>query len=619
MTALWSSKTTVLRRVRVKHVGREPLTARTRAEQMLNAACLHPEGLAASAILCVRRFCVRSSELSSLGWREGRSIPEWKVAVAREFGRLQGAAARPALEAVPAAAEAVLFADRAELLACLARDWLTGDVCSRWWWQGLYPNVERAEVASRAWLDSPEYVPAAMIHLAAHGVAQSFVRSIGPATTTALLGKLINTHSLPWLSTAVAQPCAPSTDADVPSGADPSRPSELPARVPPPWQPWVPEANGHGLDTPRQCFLGVALMLHRAPHVVRSEAFAKDVRRWCDAMASTAFSDNVHATLNAPTPIDELIAIGTRDTRMRDEPVETNPILASVHEIGGTSIELCVLAQDLVPEAFVEAVPLESTERSRAPRVLPRAETTLTDLGGLFYLINLGLFLDLYGDFTCPARPGLTLSIWDFVFLLGRHMLTTARDDDEVWPLLTHLAGRDDHTSPGHGFEPPDAWHVPADWLRSFPRDDEWSWHATADRLRLRHPEGFCLLDVPRNGADAQVQILEEVKIYGDSKALSSRYDPAEQETFGSTPLERWLGWLLPYVRARLCRALGMVGAENIGDVLLAHGAWIEVTTTRLDVHLSLAELPCAIRLSGLDRDPGWVPAASRYIAFHFE
>jgi len=43
------------------------------------------------------------------------------------------------------------------------------------------------------------------------------------------------------------------------------------------------------------------------------------------------------------------------------------------------------------------------------------------------------------------------------------------------------------------------------------------------------------------------------------------------------------------------------------------------VTPSRLDLHFSLAGHPLEIRLAGLDRDPGWVPAAGRTIAFHYE
>ena len=74
----------------------------------------------------------------------------------------------------------------------------------------------------------------------------------------------------------------------------------------------------------------------------------------------------------------------------------------------------------------------------------------------------------------------------------------------------------------------------------------------------------------------------------------------------------------MPYVRARLQRALGLADADELGAPLCAHQARVYVTATHLDVALALEALPIAIRLAGLDRDPGWVPAAGRYIAFHF-
>jgi hypothetical protein len=52
---------------------------------------------------------------------------------------------------------------------------------------------------------------------------------------------------------------------------------------------------------------------------------------------------------------------------------------------------------------------------------------------------------------------------------------------------------------------------------------------------------------------------------------------------------------------------------------LLVHPARATASETQLDVFLSLDELPISIRVSGLDRNPGWVPAAGRFVAFHFE
>src|SRR5206468_1795378 len=141
-----------------------------------------------------------------------------------------------------------------------------------------------------------------------------------------------------------------------------------------------------------------------------------------------------------------------------------------------------------------------------------RAETVETEHGGLFYLINLGLFLGLYGDFTSPACPGLALSIWDFVFLLGRRLLRSGKETDLLWDLLTLLAGRDGATPPGVGFEPPEEWRVPEEWLRSFPGPGDWTWAADQGRLRVEHPEGFCVIDVPRRGADAIGQLGEDLR-----------------------------------------------------------------------------------------------------------
>jgi hypothetical protein len=87
----------------------------------------------------------------------------------------------------------------------------------------------------------------------------------------------------------------------------------------------------------------------------------------------------------------------------------------------------------------------------------------------------------------------------------------------------------------------------------------------------------------------------------------------------GNVPLRRWLDQLMLYLRLRLQRALGLATQDDLAAVLCRHRTRVTTTATHVDVHLSLAELPITIRLAGLDRDPGWVPAAGRTIAFHFD
>ena len=142
----------------------------------------------------------------------------------------------------------------------------------------------------------------------------------------------------------------------------------------------------------------------------------------------------------------------------------------------------------------------------------------------------------MYGDFANPGRPGIELSIWDFIALLAENLLGPELRDEPVWSLLARLAGRRDREAPGRGL-----------------------------------------------------------------------------------PGRRRLKRRLPFLRSRLRRALGVATDVEVGSLLLRRAARVCVTPTRLDVSFSLAELPIEVRRSGLDRDPGWVPAAGRTIRFHFD
>jgi hypothetical protein len=257
-----------------------------------------------------------------------------------------------------------------------------------------------------------------------------------------------------------------------------------------------------------------------------------------------------------------------------------------------------------------------------------------TAYGGIFYLINLGLFLELYGDFTMPLGPGIALSIWDFIALLGQQMLGEDIVADPVWPLLAQLAGRDIEEPPGYYFEPPEYWRVPAEWLKAFPEENNWSWSVENGRLRVLHPAQFLVLDLSVDTGDPAEQLEREMDAYTDLFGQifppSQVFPALELLPCGRTAvnalaaalplaLQRWLYWLMPYVYIRLQRALGMAETEDPSRKLCRHGASISITATHMHVTLPLAELPIEIRIAGLDRDPGWVPAAGRFIAFHFQ
>jgi len=267
-----------------------------------------------------------------------------------------------------------------------------------------------------------------------------------------------------------------------------------------------------------------------------------------------------------------------------------------------------------------------------APDQFPLIESqTATQFGGLFYLINLGIYLGLYGDFTTPAEPGIELNIWDFVALVGRELVGERIQADPLWTLLARLSGRAEGEEPGSGFKPKDEWRLPAEWLGPFAKESLGRWWAGQGRLRLFHSGGFLMLDVPLAAGDPAEQLQREMKPYKSLEFQVSSFEFSEDAAVDEEPQTRksvvetssevraWLDRLMPYVRVRLQRALGLNETEDPAPILCEQQGRVSLTATHVDLFFALDASPIEIRFAGLDRNPGWVPAAGRFIAFHFE
>ncbi|HLV35657.1 MAG TPA: hypothetical protein VKY59_11110 [Spirillospora sp.] len=89
----------------------------------------------------------------------------------------------------------------------------------------------------------------------------------------------------------------------------------------------------------------------------------------------------------------------------------------------------------------------------------------------------------------------------------------------------------------------------------------------------------------------------------------------AEEEA-DEIALQTWLDAALPqaqeYLRARLEEPAALIEA-------LRDPAVLYVTRTHIDVVFSLDQIRLALRMAGLDRDPGWVPQLARVISLHYE
>jgi hypothetical protein len=269
------------------------------------------------------------------------------------------------------------------------------------------------------------------------------------------------------------------------------------------------------------------------------------------------------------------------------------------------------------------AIPAEPSIAREPFTSLAESCSVETRFGGILYLLNVALALGLYGDFTQPRAPGITLSPWDWLALIGREWFDRDFETDAVWLLLAELAGRSPRQCPGYGFEAPASWSIPAEWLAPWGKVDVVRVYATRRRLQLWHDCGFVLADTARTPGSAPLQQARELcrnkSALHHAKRLRVRQSPRQSGRTGRRALGRWIGWITLYLQSRLARALGMDASPTVNAVVCRHSATLACTTTRLDVHLSLADLPIEIRLAGLDRDPGWIPAAGRAIAFHFE
>lgn len=507
-------------------------------------------------------------------------------------------------------------------------------------------------------------------------------RSFALNDLVSVAGELPVAHKL---STSNSQVLAGSLVSSKKSDAEDVGPTAVPAKAP--WDDWIQTTKTSDPGPEQQRLLGVALMLQRAPAKVRAKSFAQAVDAWSRNIiqvatkpvaasqqkkkkearvspirtvseSSTAGSENASSTQlkfhvssseelspeepAKPSLLSKLVStemdIAPRDIRevtvgcSESEPAETEEPNSSSHP------QLLPIADPNVVTSRAEyhdtnnnlASPLTTTEP--APAALEESAVidlhTETEFGGLFYLINLGIYLGFYGDFTTPAEPGIDLNIWDFVALVGRELEGKRIEADPLWPVLIDLSGRHKGDDPGDGFNPPNAWRVPPEWLKPF-SEGVADWWTTGRRLLLRHPAGFLMLDVARTRADPAKQLQRELSAYDHFKSsislLSSgrrqrsQTDATRHSIEMRPQLRHWLDLLMPYVRVRLRRALGLNEEQDPASMLCEQRARISVAAAHLDVFMELADLPVEIRLAGLDRNPGWVPAAGRFITFHFE
>ena len=531
----------------------DPLALRGRLENVLSDVSLEPR-LPPSATLFIRKLDDPLPGSIPLDSPHARAPHAWRHAFQKRFDQLVSSAARPAHGYVADSAESVVFYDYAELLACLTADWCSGSALTRWWWQALIKHGSLSRLIRQLWLEKIEYVPAALEHVVRKGVLVEFVSQLSDVEANEIVQRVLSTFGVTRMTRIKA--------ADFFS-LDKAReaPHVVQARTVMPWRAVAPESDTPLLRPVQQFFVGIVLMVHRAPTRVRTLSFAREVEHWIQSVVSdvSAVSDvsvppEQSSIIEEHIEIDEFFTAPEPQAPIRINPIPSPPVIPQAPPPPRGSVSSAVkianavfnyeeppevLAATAVTEQIIEETPLpEPIEvTTTAPETLDPA-TIETDLGGLFYLINLAIFLEIYSDFTSPVEQFHDdLSIWDFVTIVGREINQDRDLDDPVWTGLQDL--QDLHVNPENLVNP------------------------------VNKPS--------------------------------------------------WLTDLLPHIKARLILALGIESEDSLAQILLHHHAKVTITPTHLDVFFPLADHPIEIRLSGLDRNPGWVPAAGRFIAFHYD
>lgn len=649
-----------LRKLRLRGAGVDTLRARQDLERALQQVNWSAPSLPAESILLLRQLSVASA---ANGQR-------WSQRVEQALQEQCARARRPWVQADAASAAAVLFSDQTEMLACLVRDWLAGRVAQHWWWRSVLGAAEPAHWLRQQVLECGEVLVPVAMRLAAG--ARAGAAAPQPASTAlaveAWFGRLDAVQAAQALAAverafALPLPASPAErqlrePVATSAQAAPHEP-RLPTLSLADWSvlmqlhTLVPELRSTPLQGPGCRLFATVMGLLRAPSQARTPAFTRAVWMLDDAPVaeapqapSTGISRSpviAAPAAEAASPRAAGLAAAARTGRRKRRLVAPDRLpttdavadaYADTDANAATGCGAAVIPPSTRPgvatgDALVAKSAAASRESSVAvsPQqavVLSAPRSVQTDFGGLFYLLNAALALGLYADFSAPHTPGLALSPWDWLAWFGRAWFGPDLENDDLWPLLAALAGRPSSHAPAADFAAPADWTVEPAWLTPWGQQPAVDVLATRSRLRLWHGSGFLLADVARDrtvsprpqarALCARFELLREARLFRRLQAPS----PAGPNRRRSGPTQRWLHALLAYLQARLGLALGLDDSSQAPALLCRHAARIHVDESAVRVDLSLNTLPLAIRLAGLDRDAGWIPAAGRSLRFRF-
>jgi hypothetical protein len=639
---------------------------RLRVDSLLSSATWRPPGMSPASVLVVRRLADPLPGALALDRGMVRVDPAWERALHDALARAHRHALWPARRSVPPDAAAVLFADEAEMLACLALDLSRGSAGGKWWWQHALRTLPPlpAHALETILCRQARLVPAAFSYLAGWGQGAAVACARPAAGAARVLSAVRDAFAL---AAPDPDPGAPGPQA---AALGPWEDTPAPAEEAAPWARRLPPGSvPDTLGREQACLLGVSLVVHRRPGAASGTTFLRAVRQWASAAPPAAALPRRPPT----TPGAAADPPGAVAATHRERPVpgsEARRATASDPK-QESGVDLAEHPPAAVPTASHSARPAQgepgtpgSTATSRAadrPALAPlpeqhAAETDTgpppaaqvwphegvpTRLGGVLYLINLMRSLDLPACFEETWRLASEVGPWGVLEGLGRALLGEAGEglaDDALWQALAALDGRPLRTLPGHGFRGAGTFRLPVAWVTQAgdTQDSGLHWAADGARLRVWEADRYLVVDRPLSGNSTQARAtaIEELAAYQSDGGLTA--SGLTKRPFQEAPLEplagalvhdldgglaRWLAHVVPYVRLRLRHALDRAGDPAWGGAraLLLVPGHLYVTPSHVDLVAALDAVSLPVRVAGLDFDPGWLPDFGRVVQFHFE
>ncbi|MGA7733164.1 MAG: hypothetical protein WCD37_18040 [Chloroflexia bacterium] len=620
-------------------------------ERLLGSADLSPPGMPPQAVLVVRRMNDPQPGRIADGRGASRVRDEWERRAREGLADLYRRAARPALGGVPESAEAVVFADESELLACLMLDVCRGLARQHWWWRAVLRSVwrtreslsqeETASALARYMSRRAYLVPAALARLNERNLAPEAILALSTAQAEEVLRAVLEAYRLLELP-------VDSVNSD--------------QRVPDSWKAdqavdYLSLGLDLGLGRERAALLGLALDLHDRPQQVRTPGYRRQLRAWWRATQSNApiekpkAQDDHWGVSASPRETDypsnqnvqpsdpETVPEGQRQPRSISSETTQSELGATARfhtsrsqgagnpptrtqtpnltdgapppemqqteliddpgiVVAGRASDFSLQSREADREAFSPTMQDEGyppdIDRSPWPSAAEERDRQIaawlaggvsTQLGGVLYLVNLMVSLDLPDCFEDGWHLASRVGAWGLLEALGRELMScemAGLENDPLWAALAELDGRAPDQPPGFLLSRgrPRRWprfRLPDAWLAGLPGGEE---YAREDKLRPRQ------------------------------KLTNTHYPPL---------LKRWLVLALPFIKYRLHLALGLQREASLAEHLLKLPGWLYVTSSHVDLAASVESLSLPIRLAGLDRDPGWLPNFGRVMYFHYE